>query len=66
MIQDNTKNIKINDIINDTNNYEIVEHSYDNPDIVEPSVDESVVSIDEKLNDYKNIIEENRINVWDR
>ena len=62
MIQDNTKNIKINDIINDTNNYEIVEHSYDNANIVEPSVDESVVSIDEKLNDYRNIIEENKAN----
>ena len=60
MIQDNTKNIKINDIINDTNNYEIVEHTYDNPNIVEPSIDESVVSIDEKLNDYRNIIEENK------
>ena len=54
MIEENTKNIEINDIV--TNDVEPV---YDNPEIVEKE-DESVVSVDEKLNNYKNIIEENR------
>ena len=38
------------------------EETYENPDIVDkPIIDEQPVSVEEKLNDYKNIIEENRV-----
>ena len=56
-IRNNTKNIQIKNIIEEPK--PVIER-YDNVDIVAPSVDESVVSTEEKLNNYKNIITENR------
>lgn len=56
-IRNNTKNIKIHNILEEPK--PVIER-YDNADIVAPSVDESVVSTEEKLNNYKNIITENR------
>ena len=56
-IRNNTKNIRINNILEESK--PVVER-YDNAEIVAPSVDESVVSTEEKLNNYKNIITENR------
>ena len=56
-IRNNTKNIKIHNILEEPK--QVIER-YDNADIVAPSVDESVVSTEEKLNNYKNIITENR------
>lgn len=56
-IRNNTKNIKINNILEEPK--PVIER-YDNADIVAPSVDESVVSTEEKLDNYKNIITENR------
>ena len=56
-IRNNTKNIRINNILDEPK--PVIER-YDNADIVAPSVDESVVSTEEKLNNYKNIITENR------
>jgi len=57
-IRNNTKNIKINNILEEPK--PAVIERYDNADIVAPSVDESVVSTEEKLDNYKNIITENR------
>ena len=57
-IRNNTKNIKIHNILEEPK--PTVIERYDNADIVAPSVDESVVSTEEKLNNYKNIITENR------
>ena len=56
-IRNNTKNIKIHNILEEPK--QVIER-YDNVDIVAPSVDESVVSTEEKLDNYKNIITENR------
>ena len=56
-IRNNTKNIKIHNILEEPK--QVIER-YDNADIVAPSVDESVVSTEEKLDNYKNIITENR------
>jgi hypothetical protein len=56
-IRNNTKNIKIHNILEEPK--QVIER-YDNVDIVSPSVDESVVSTEEKLDNYKNIITENR------
>ena len=53
MIEENTKNIEINDIV--TNNEEI----YDNPDIIEAKKDIDK-NVEEELNNYKNIIEDNK------
>lgn len=65
MIQENTTNLEINDILSDNEDdvKEVVnEETYENPDIVDkPIIDEGPVSVEEKLNDYKNIIEENRV-----
>ena len=55
MIQNNTKNLEVNDIL--------IEDKYDNPDIIDrQSIDDSIVSIEEKLNEYKNVINSNIIN----
>ena len=56
-IRNNTKNIKIHNILEEPK--PAVIERYDNADIVAPSVDESVVSTEEKLDNYKNIITEN-------
>lgn len=52
LIRENTKNIEINDIV--------TEDTYDNPDIVETK---EVIqkNVEDELNDYKNIIEENKV-----
>ena len=55
MIQNNTKNLEVNDILK--------EDKYDNPDIIDrQSIDDSIVSVEEKLNEYKNVINSNIIN----
>jgi hypothetical protein len=56
MIEENTNNIEINDIVTDK------EQIYDNPDIVENKETISK-NIEDELNEYKNIIEENKDNV---
>ena len=64
MIQENTTNLEINDILSD-NEDEVVEQTYENPDIIETkNKDEEIpITVEEKLNGYKNIIEENKQNV---
>ena len=60
MIQENTTNLEINDILSD-NEDDPKEDTYENPDIVDkPIIEEKPVSVEEKLNEYKNIIEENK------
>ena len=60
MIQENTTNLEINDILSD-NEDDPKEDTYENPDIVDkPITEEKPVSVEEKLNEYKNIIEENK------
>ena len=64
MIEENTTNLEINDILSDNEDdpKEVVnEGVYENPDIVDKPIIEQPVSVEEKLNDYKNIIEENRV-----
>jgi len=61
MIQENTTNLEINDILSD-NEEDPKEDTYENPDIVDkPIIEEKPVSVEEKLNEYKNIIEENKV-----
>ena len=61
MIQENTTNLEINDILSD-NEDDPKEDTYENPDIVDkPIIEEKPVSVEEKLNEYKNIIEENKV-----
>ena len=54
MIQNNTKNLEINDILSDNEDEEI----YENPNII--SKPETPITVEEKLNEYKNIITENK------
>ena len=56
MIQENTKNLVVNDILSD-NEDDVVEPYYENPDIVDtkPVVIDTPVTIEEKLNEYKSI-----------
>jgi len=58
-INENTKNIVINDILSD-NKDEVVEPYYENPDIIHnsPIVIDTPVTVEEKLNGYKNIIDD--------
>ena len=61
MIQENTTNLEINDILSD-NEEDPKEDTYENPDIVDkPIIEEKPVSVEDKLNEYKNIIEENKV-----
>ena len=60
MIEENTTNLEINDILSD-NEDDVKEETYENPDIIEKPIIEQPVSVEEKLNDYKNIIEGNRV-----
>ena len=57
-IKENTKNIVINDILSDNEN-EVVEPYYENPDIIDnsPIVIDTPVSVEEKLNGYKGVLE---------
>ena len=54
MIEENTKDIEINDIVTDK------EETYDNPDIVEKK-EEVNKNVEKELNEYKNIIDENKV-----
>ena len=54
MIEENTRDIEINDIVTDK------EPTYDNPDIVEKK-EEVSKNVEEELNEYKNIIDENKV-----
>ncbi len=58
MIQENTKNLVVNDILSD-NEDDVVEPYYENPDIVDtkPVVIDTPVTIEEKLNEYKGVLE---------
>ena len=64
MIEQNTTNLEINDILSDNEDdtKEVInEEIYENPNIIENSiVDEKPISVEEKLNEYKNIINENK------
>ena len=57
MIQENTKNLVVNDIL--TDNDDIIEPYYENPDIVEtkPIVVDTPVTVEEKLNEYKEVLQ---------
>jgi hypothetical protein len=58
MIQENTKNLVVNDILSD-NEDDVVEPYYENPDIVDtkPVVIDTPVTVEEKLNEYKGVLE---------
>ena len=58
MIQENTKNLVVNDILSD-NEDDVVEPYYENPDIVDtkPVVVDTPVTVEEKLNEYKGVLE---------
>lgn len=58
MIQENTKNLVVNDILSD-NEDDVVEPYYENPDIVDtkPVVEDTPVTVEEKLNEYKGVLE---------
>ena len=52
----NTQNIEIHDILNESKPENNIEPIYDNPNIIDrESVDDSIVSVEEKLNGYKNM-----------
>ena len=57
MIQENTKNLVVNDILTDNDN--AIEPYYENPDIVEtkPIVVDTPVTVEEKLNEYKEVLQ---------
>ena len=61
MIKENTKDIMINDILND-NEDEIVEPYYENAEIISNKsiIKDTPITIEEKLNGYKKIIDENK------
>ena len=58
MIQENTKNLVFNDILSD-NEDDVVEPYYENPDIVDtkPIIVDTPVTVEEKLNEYKGVLE---------
>ena len=57
MIQENTKNLVVNDILSD--NDDAIEPYYENPDIVDtkPIVVDTPVTVEEKLNEYKEVLQ---------
>ena len=55
IIKKNTQGLEINNILDDNNKEDF---NYDNPDIIK-NEDEKSITVEEKLNGYKNIIEEN-------
>ena len=57
MIQENTKNLVVNDILTDKN--DAIEPYYENPDIVDtkPIVVDTPVTVEEKLNEYKEVLQ---------
>ena len=55
IIKKNTHGLEINNILDDNNKEDF---NYDNPDIIK-NEDEKSITVEEKLNGYKNIIEEN-------
>ena len=58
MIQENTKNLVVNDILSD-NEDDVVEPYYENPDIIDtkPVIIDTPVTVEEKLNEYKGVLE---------
>ena len=58
MIQENTKNLVVNDILSD-NEDDVVEPYYENPDIVDtkPVVVDTPVTVEEKLNEYRGVLQ---------
>ena len=58
MIVENTKNLVVNDILSD-NEDDVVEPYYENPDIIntKPVVIDTPVTVEEKLNEYKGVLE---------
>ena len=58
MIVENTKNLVVNDILSD-NEDDVVEPYYENPNIVDtkPVVIDTPVTVEEKLNEYKEVLE---------
>ena len=63
MIKKNTEKIEINDILNENKPENNIEPIYDNPNIIDrESVDDSIVSVEEKLNGYKNVLNSNNLN----
>ena len=53
----NTQNIEIHDILNENKPENNIEPKYDNPYIIDRhSVDDSIVSVEEKLNGYKSMM----------
>jgi len=59
IIKKNTQGLEINNILDDNNKEDF---NYDNPDIIK-NEDEKSITVEEKLNGYKNIIEENNKNI---
>ena len=59
IIKKNTHGLEINNILDDNNKEDF---NYDNPDIIK-NEDEKSITVEEKLNGYKNIIEENNKNI---
>ena len=59
IIKKNTHGLEINNILDDNNKED---YNYDNPDIIK-NEDEKSITVEEKLNGYKNIIEENNKNI---
>lgn len=59
IIKKNTQGLEINNILDDNNKEDF---NYDNPDIIK-NEDENSITVEEKLNGYKNIIEENNKNI---
>ena len=57
MIQENTKNLVVNNILTDNDN--AIEPYYENPDIVDtkPIVVDTPVTVEEKLNEYKEVLQ---------
>jgi hypothetical protein len=63
MIKKNTEKIEINDILNENKPENNIEPIYDNPNILDrESIDDSIVSVEEKLNGYKNVLNSNNLN----
>ena len=58
IIKKNTHGLEINNILDDNKE----DFNYDNPDIIKNEVEKSI-TVEEKLNGYKNIIEENKKNI---
>ena len=64
MIKENTSNLEINDILSDNEDNDeddFIEPKYENPNIMDlPIVMDTPITIEEKLNEFKGIVDENK------